>query len=87
MKKIRLLTTLVLVCTMFGMVTPTSVSAKVGKVWWGIGEIASTRGHAKLGARAAIGAIGILDAATWGFAVGMVAGPVGGAVAGIIAGA
>lgn len=86
MKKIKLLTSLVLVCAMFGMTTATSISTKVGKVWWGIGEVVSSK-KAPFAARAAVGAIGLADAATWGFAVGMVAGPVGGAVAGIVAGA
>jgi hypothetical protein len=56
------------------------------KVWLGIGYIASKSG-ASAEAGLAIGAIGLLDAAAWGFGVGMVAGPVGGAVAGIVAGA
>lgn len=56
------------------------------KVWLGIGYIASKSG-ASAEAGLAIGAIGLLDAAAWGFGVGLVAGPVGGAVAGIVAGA
>lgn len=56
------------------------------KVWLGIGYIASKSG-ASAEAGLAIGAIGLLDAAAWGFGVGMVAGPVGGAIAGIVAGA
>lgn len=56
------------------------------KVWLGIGYVASKAG-ASAEAGLAIGAIGLLDAAAWGFGVGMVAGPVGGALAGIVAGA
>jgi hypothetical protein len=34
----------------------------------------------------AIGAIGIVDAAAWGFGVGMIAGPAGGVIAGVATG-
>ena len=34
----------------------------------------------------AINAIGLIDAAAWGFGVGMVAGPAGGMIAGVTAG-
>jgi hypothetical protein len=57
-----------------------------GKVWLGISYLASKRG-ASAEANLAIGAIGLIDAAAWGFGVGIVAGPVGGAVAGVVAGA
>ncbi len=55
------------------------------KVWAGISYLASNRG-ASAEAGLAINAIGIIDAAAWGFGVGMVAGPVAGTMAGVGAG-
>lgn len=87
MKKIKSSLALVIVCVAFGLANTSNISAKVGKVWWGIGELVSHNKNAGIGTRAAIGAIGIADAAVWGFAVGSVATPIAGAVAGAVAGA
>jgi len=59
---------------------------KDGEVWLGITYLASKRG-ASAEANLAIGAIGLMDAAAWGFGVGMVAGPAAGMAAGLVSGA
>lgn len=87
MRKLKSLIALILICVTFGLTTPISISCKVGKVWWGIGELVSRNRGAGIKTRMMIGAIGIADAAVWGFAVGSVATPIAGAVAGAVAGA
>lgn len=83
--KIKSLVVLVAICGSFAMASPNEVPVKEGEVWAGIGYLAAKRG-ASAEAGLAIGAIGIIDAAAWGFGVGMVTGPVGGMVAGVAAG-
>lgn len=83
--KMKSVLALVVICAGFAITSKSQIAVKDGEVWVGIGYIAAKNG-ASAEAGAAIGAIGILDAAAWGFGVGMVAGPVGGAVAGAVAG-
>jgi len=73
-------------CLVFASISVKDVQVNSGKVWWGISEVVSS-GGAGIGVRAAVGAIGIADAAVWGFAVGSVGTPVAGAIAGAVAGA
>lgn len=80
--KTKSLALLLTICTVLGVSSNMLSKPKTNKIWLGIGYLAAREG-ASPGAGAAIGAVGILDAAAWGFGVGMVAGPVGGAVAGI----
>ncbi|MGN7885426.1 hypothetical protein [Dyadobacter sp. 22481] len=83
--KAKSLALLLTVCTVLGVSSSMLSKPKSNKIWVGIGYVASREG-ASAGAGAAIGAIGVLDAAAWGFGVGMVAGPVGGAIAGAVSG-
>ena len=83
--KIKSLVVLIAICGSFAMASPNEAPVKDGEVWAGIGYLAAKRG-ASAEAGLAIGAIGIIDAAAWGFGVGMVTGPVGGMVAGVAAG-
>lgn len=84
MKNLKTSFALVSVCLAFVVLTK-STQHKSGKVWLAITHVMSSHG-ASPGATTAVGAIGILDAAVWGFAVGSVATPSAGAVAGIAAG-
>ena len=84
--KFKSLLILVAICGSFAMASPNEAPVKDGEVWAGISYLAAKRG-ASAEAGLAIGAIGIIDAAAWGFGVGMVTGPVGGMVAGVAAGA
>ncbi|SDG30109.1 hypothetical protein SAMN04487996_11787 [Dyadobacter soli] len=84
-KKAKSLALLFSVCALIGVSSNMLSKPKANKIWVGIGYVASSEG-ASPGAGAAIGAIGVLDAAAWGFGVGMVAGPVAGAAAGVISG-
>ncbi len=59
--------------------------SRTGRFGQGIGYLAAKRG-ASAETGLAIGAIGIVDAAAWGFGVGMIAGPAGGVIAGAAAG-
>jgi hypothetical protein len=79
MKFLKTSFALLSVCFAFVVLT-NSAQQKSGKVW-----LAITHG-ASAGATTAVGAIGIMDAAAWGFAVGSVGTPVAGVVAGITAG-
>ena len=74
------------ICSGFAVASPNEAPVKDVEVWAGIGYLAAKRG-ASAEAGLAIGAIGIIDAAAWGFGVGMVAGPVGGMLAGAAVGA
>jgi hypothetical protein len=87
MKRMKFKSLLVLIatCGSFAMASPNEVPVKDGEVWAGISYVAAKRG-ASAEAGLAIGAIGIIDAAAWGFGVGMVTGPVGGMVAGAVTG-
>jgi len=73
-------------CAAFALVSVEDVQVNAGKVWWGIGEVVASQG-ASFGERAAVGAIGIADAAVWGFAVGSIGTPAAGIAAGAIAAA
>ncbi|MEL7678275.1 hypothetical protein [Elizabethkingia meningoseptica] len=77
---------LTMVCASFGVLSSTNVQSKAGEVWLGITYVGSKKGKLNAEASTAVGAIGIADAAVWGFAVGSVATPVAGAVAGAVAG-
>ena len=79
MKNLRTSFALISVCFAFVILTK-STQQKSGKVWLAITHIMSKQGAS------AVGAIGIMDAAAWGFAVGSVGTPIAGAVAGIAAG-
>lgn len=83
--KLKNLVALVAICGTFGFVSNTDVQAKAGEVWLGITYVMAENG-ASNEATLAVGAIGVADAAVWGFAVGSVATPVAGAVAGAVAG-
>ena len=72
------------VCFAFVILT-NSTQQKSGKVWLAITHVMSKHG-ASAEATTAVGAIGVMDAAVWGFAVGSVGTPVAGVVAGIAAG-
>jgi len=85
-KKIKLAFVGLLTCCVFAITSNASVTVKNGKVWLAITTVASYQRPNKPGAIAAIGAIGIADAAVWGFAVGSVATPVTGAIVGAAAG-
>lgn len=84
-RKMKSLVVLVAICGSFAMASQNEVPVKDGEVWAGISYLAAKRG-ASAEAGLAIGAIGIIDAAAWGFGVGMVAGPAGGMVAGVVTG-
>jgi hypothetical protein len=84
MKNLKTSFALLSVCLAFIVLTK-SPQQKSSKVWLAITHVMS-RNHASAGATTAVGAIGILDAAAWAFAVGSVGTPVAGAVAGIAAG-
>lgn len=84
MKNLKSSFTLMAVCFAFATLSK-SPQQKSGKVWLAITHVMSARG-ASANATTAVGAIGIMDAAAWGFAVGSVGTPVAGAVAGIAAG-
>ena len=73
-------------CGSFAISGVEQTAPKDGEVWAGISYLASRRG-ASPEAGLAINAIGLIDAAAWGFGVGMVAGPAGGMIAGVTAGA
>jgi len=83
--KIKSLLVLTAICGSFAMASPTDVPVQDGEVWAGIGYLAAKRG-ASAETGLAIGAIGIVDAAAWGFGVGMIAGPAGGMIAGAVTG-
>lgn len=83
--KLKDLGILLAICGMFGFISNTNIQAKAGEVWLGITYVMSENG-ASNEATLAVGAIGVADAAVWGFAVGSVATPVAGAVAGAVAG-
>jgi hypothetical protein len=80
--KIKSLVILIAICGSFALGSVEQAAPKDGEVWAGINYLAARRG-ASPEASLAIGAIGIIDAAAWGFGVGMVAGPAGGMIAGI----
>lgn len=84
--KLKSLVALVAICGTFGFISNTDIQAKAGEVWLGITYVAAEYGDVSNEANVAIGAIGIADAAVWGFAVGSVATPAAGAVAGAVAG-
>lgn len=79
------LVAMIAVCGCFAWGSQNQPAVKDSEVWAGIGYLAAKRG-ASAEAGLAIGAIGIVDAAAWGFGVGMVAGPAGGVIAGAAAG-
>jgi hypothetical protein len=85
-KKITSLVALVGISCCFALGSGAQISAKDGEVWLGISYLASKRG-ASAEAALGIGAIGIVDAAAWGFGVGMLAGPFSGMVTGAAVGA
>lgn len=58
----------------------------VGQVWVGIGYLEAKSGGSAVGG-AAIGGLGVLDSATWGWAFAVACGGPAGIAAGIIAGA
>ena len=84
--KLKSMFALVAICGLFAFVSNTKVEAKAGEVWLGITYVMAEYGDASNEATLAVGAIGVADAAVWGFAVGSVATPVAGAVAGAVAG-
>ena len=84
MKNLKTSFALMSVCFAFVILTK-STQQKSGKVWLAITHVMSKHG-ASAEATTAVGAIGIMDAAAWGFAVGSVGTPIAGAVAGIAAG-
>ena len=84
MKYLKTSYALLSVCFAFVILT-NSTQQKSGKVWLAITHVMSKHG-ASAEATTAVGAIGIMDAAAWGFAVGSVGTPAVGAVAGIAAG-
>ncbi len=84
-KKAKILLVLGAICLSFAFASKENLSTQAGEIWVGIGYLGSKNG-ASPEVTAAIGAIGVLDAAAWGFGVGMVAGPAGGAIAGAVAG-
>lgn len=83
MKNLKTGFALLSVCFAFATLSQ-STQQKSGKVWLAITHVMS-RNHASAGATTAVGAIGILDATAWAFAVGSVGTPVAGAIAGIAA--
>lgn len=83
--KMKSLVMLMLVCGSFAIGSVEQAAPKDKEVWAGISYIAARRG-ASAEASLAIGAIGVIDAAAWGFGVGMVAGPAGGMIAGAASG-
>jgi len=86
MKKTKIVLALCVICAGFACASKTQLKVNGGKVWAGIGYVASKSGEVSAEASASIAVIGVVDAAAWGFGVGMVAGPAGGAIAGIAAG-
>ena len=84
-RKVKILLVLSAICMSFACASSSELSATDSEIWVGISYVASKNG-ASAEASAAIGAIGVLDAAAWGFGVGMVAGPVAGAAAGVVSG-
>lgn len=83
--KMKSLVILLAICGSFALGNIESAAPKSGEVWVGINYLAARRG-ASAEAGIAISAIGIIDAAAWGFGVGMVAGPAGGMLAGVAVG-
>lgn len=83
MKKVKLVIAVLATC-MASSIVSLSPNQKVGKVWLAITHVMSKNG-ASANATTAVGAIGIMDAAVWGFAVGSVATPVVGMAAGAAA--
>ncbi len=83
--KMKSFVILIAICGSFALGSLEQAAPKDGEVWAGISYVAARRG-ASAEASLAIGAIGIIDAAAWGFGVGMVAGPAGGMLAGAASG-
>ncbi len=83
--KLKSLFVLSSICGSFAFASPAEVPVKDGEIWAGIGYLAAKKG-ASAETGLAITAIGIVDAAAWGFGVGMVAGPAGGLIAGVATG-
>ena len=83
--KVKSLVLLTAICGSFALGSVDRLAPKDGKLWAGISYVAA-RGGAPPEATLAIGVIGIIDAAAWGFGVGMVAGPAGGVIAGAASG-
>ncbi len=83
--KFKSIFALVAICAMFTAFSNSNLKAKAGEVWLGISYVMAENG-ASNEASLAVGAIGVADAAVWGFAVGSVATPIAGAVAGAAAG-
>lgn len=81
-KKIKAVFAMLTFCLAFATVTK-SVQPTSGKVWLGITHIMGKKGYST-NATTAVGAIGIMDAAAWGFAVGSVGTPVAGVIAGAV---
>lgn len=83
-RKIKSGFAMLLVCFAFATVTK-STQPTSGKVWLAITHLMSIK-NAPTNAVTAVGAIGIMDAAAWGFAVGSIGTPVAGVIAGAAAG-
>jgi hypothetical protein len=79
--KMKSLVVLMAICGSFALGPVEKAAPRDGEVWAGITYLAAKRG-ASAETGLALGAIGIIDAAAWGFGVGMVAGPAGGVIAG-----
>ena len=84
MKYLKTSFALLSVCFAFANLTK-STQQKSGEIWLAITHVMSKHG-ASAEATTAVGAIGVMDAAVWGFAVGSVGTPVAGMVAGAAAG-
>ena len=84
-KKIKATFALLTLCSAFAVIPSLGTKPSIGKVWLGITYIISKEGYSAE-ASTAVGAIGIMDAAAWGFAVGSIGTPVAGAIAGAVSG-
>ena len=85
MKKVKLLAIVALICCATAVASTSKVQVKDGKVWLGIGYIASKNG-ASAEAGLALGGIGLLHGAVHSIAWGAAFGGPAGAAAGLVVG-
>ncbi len=85
-RKIKSMLAVLALCGIMGMGINAPQMVKSSEIWGGIGYLAATRAGASPGEAFMIGAIGAMDSAVWGFAVGCAGGPLAGAAASLAVG-
>lgn len=81
-RKIKSMLAVLALCGIMGMGINAPQMVKSSEIWGGIACLASSRAGASPGEAFMIGAIGAMDSAVWGFAVGAAAGAGVGALVG-----